>query len=339
MQANPDLQEFLSALNGFLSKPVTASDPGYVRFLEIFFRTVKASKGHLLKRSETGVLQSVLSFGLTPDFDREFNSIHQRYPAHPCPLDWAYKREEAVAIVDFKREKDIPQWFMQFMAKEGFSSLVAVPLMGAVGPVGILCAYYEDICLFDEGTLNHLMMMGRMVGGASEKSIQAASAQEFGERERWLDEYLHALTTELMGSVEIYSQLTKMTQQGLQVNGVVAGPVNTTSGRMLMTPVAGKGATHDFSPKGIPLVPFLIERIKQTEWVRDPDEVDPAQLGEMARFIPENSVTVIIRPLLWGGQIRGAVLAWRLGGPAFEKNDFQLLSRMAAVTSLALRTV
>lgn len=290
----------------------------------------------MLTKPDSGVLKSTVSFGLPNEFDEDFNRLHINNVAFPSPLDTAFSKEEALAIVDLKKEASIPAWFMGLMNKYGISSLVAVPLVGKNSSIGVLCAYYEDVCLFDKGTLNHLMMMGRMVGGASEKNTQATSADNFHERERWLDQFLTVLTMQKLGRLDIYNLSVKIVQQALQVNGVVAGPVTMGASKSIMAIAAGKGVNESLFSKDVQLSGYIVNELRQTEWIPDPIEEKSPDLGGLKDVIPSPGVTLIARPLLWNGDIRGAVIAWRLGGPAFDRNDFDLFHRLVGIISLAL---
>jgi hypothetical protein len=68
--SRPDLDEFLSALGGFLDKQTSPQDPSYLRFLSMFCRSVGAAEGHFL-RTEGRILSSAVSFGLGRTFDEE----------------------------------------------------------------------------------------------------------------------------------------------------------------------------------------------------------------------------------------------------------------------------
>jgi len=335
--SNPDLQEFLTALTGFLSKPVTPADPTYLRSLEIFFRTVKANRGHILKVTDGGGLFSVTSYGMGETFDQDFNEAHRRSDGTSSPLDQAFIKEEPIAVVNLGKEPNIPEWFMELMSKYHIRSLVAVPLIGKTKPVGILCAYYEDICLFDEGTLHHLMLLGRMVGGASEKSWEADSAEFFDERERVLDQFLVKLMAKPVTKNEVYSQLAEYAQMGLQASGILTGPIVASAGGLKMSVVAGKGTKASWVSKDLPLSSTVAGRIKKIEFELNQALLKPSDLGGLKEIAGAHNVALLARPLWWRGKMEGGIIAWRAGGPSFKENEYILLNRLANTALLALK--
>jgi len=335
--SRPDLEEFLSALNGFLSKQTTPSDPSYIRFLEIFFRSVKASKGHILKITDGGVLESVISYGLEEEFDQEFNKAHLINSGDPCPLDRAFQKEEPVAIVDLTKDASIPPWFQRLMKRYGFSSLVAVPLMGAQSPVGILCAYYDDICLFDQATLGHLMMIGRMVGGATEQSMVANKAESHVEKEKVIDQFLGTVNSSSLNQLQIYELIVKLVSQSISLTGMLSGPIRKVEQGVDLMLAAGKGVYAPAISRHFILPPFILRQIPKEESAASSLTVKQEEWGSLQSLIPGKTAQVLIRGMYWKNQLDGVIVAWKIPGPPFEKDDDLVLKRIASLASLALR--
>jgi len=255
--SRPDLDEFLGALGGFLEKPSTTGDPSNLRFLSMFCRSIGASEGHFLRRNEFGNLSSINSVGVPKDFDQKFNTDHLNASNEPSPLDEAFQQKEVIAIVELKKEKNIPPWFMKIMNDHGFNSLVAVPLIGSKEPVGILCAYYHDVCLFDQNTMDHLMTIGRMVGSATEKTIGAERAVSLGAKDKVSDEFLKVLTTRQFSKAQVYDLLAKFAGKALSLGGVVCGPIRRNNEGLTMTVAGGYKISSSLISTRIVLPPFI----------------------------------------------------------------------------------
>ena len=332
----PDLEEFLSALSGFLTKETVPSDPGNLRFLEIFFRTVKSEKGHLLKASETGDLKSIISYGIDPQFDTDFNKTHAQALNEPSPLDVAFRQKDAVAIVDLSKEPDVPPWFDSLMKKYSFKSLVAVPLMGVTEPIGILCAYYNDVCLFDQATLGHLMMIGRMVGGATEKSLVADRAESHGEKEKVADRFLKILTSKAFSKAQVYTLMAKIYSEAVQVSGLICGPVVKTTRGLTLSVAAGVGLPSLAASPQVLLPAFITTKFLSGLERNDFSTHSNEAWGEMEPLVKFPLSVEVSRPLSWQNMLEGGVIAWRAGNQKFDDDDYLLLGRLAAIGSLAL---
>ncbi len=332
----PDLEEFLSALNGFLSKQTSPTDPGNIRFLEIFFRTVKSDKGHLLKITETGTLQSLVSYGMGPRFDEEFNKANAESSVEPSPLDVAFRDKEALAIVDMAKDPDVPAWFRALMKKHNFISLVAVPLMGANKPIGILCAYYNDVCLFDRATLGHLMMIGKMVGGATEKSLAADRVESHGEKEKVADHFLKILLSKNFSKIQVYSLMAKIFSECVAVSGLISGPLTKTSEGLTLTIAAGVSLPSSALSSQIVLPSFLATRFLAGTGLNESASRSRQEWGQMESLIGVPLAVEMSKPLSWQNKAEGAVIVWRAGGQKFEEEDDLLLGRLAGIGSLAL---
>ena len=251
MVDRPDLDEFLSALNGFLDKPssgVTSSsaapgakDPSHLRFLEIFLRSVGSSEGHLLHATDQDGLRSATTFGIRPTFEKEFNELMSKKDRDLTPLDAAYRDQQVVAVVEVKRGLGILPEFLELMARYDFKALIAVPLMGQRRAVGLLCAYYRDVCLFDRNTMDRLMTIGRMVGAATEKSVAAGRMASLDEHEKAVDDYLAAITRDPLTRVHVYELLAHATAKALHSSGLMCGPLHMDEKSLSLTVSDGAG--------------------------------------------------------------------------------------------------
>lgn len=330
------MDEFLSALSGFLGKQSLPSDPGQLRFLEIFFRTVKSDKGHLLKANENGQLSSVVSTGMGAGFDEDFNRAHAMASSEPSPLDMAFREREPVAIVDITRDPDIPSWFLDLMKKHKLISLVAVPLLGETKPVGILCAYYQDVCLFDRATLGHLMMIGRMVGSASEKSMVAQKAAAHDEKEKSADQFLRILTTKPFTKIQVYSMLAKIASDALPITGLLCGPISKSQQGLAMSILGGIGLPASALSSQVLLPVFLTTRFLSHSGVMESDTRSERDWGQLGSLVNVPLSVDLSRPLIWQNSIEGALVAWRNGGQKFDPDEIAMLDRLCDIALLAL---
>ena len=331
----PELDEFLSALNGFLDKQTTPQDPSYQKFLEIFCRSLGAGEGHLLKATSGRGLESVVSYGIGPEFDVEFNSAHAAGGNQASPLDRAFAEQKVVAIVEIRRDGNYPAWFLDLMTRHEFKSLVAVPLLGAAKTVGILCAYYHDVCLFDQGTLDRLLVIGRMVGAATEKSVAAGRVESYGAKEKAIDEMLHQLLLQPFNKIQVFGLLSRIAGAPLQVSGLICGPLRWNGPQALMTVADGSGIPASLISQRCALPAIvgqaLASKPDATTLSMRPDEW--SGLGPLSEI---KAGAVVCAPLIWQGQVQAGVVAWKPDGQSFEDDDGLLLARLAGIASLAL---
>lgn len=337
MPNRPDLKEFLSALNGFLDKEPETRDPGYLRFLEIFCRSVGAGEGHLLRsEGNGGALTSLLSFGM-PDFDREFNESHAKSPV-PTPLDVAVERKDVVAIVELKPGPDVPPWFLELMDRRGFKSLVAVPLLSQNKPVGALCAYYRDVCLFDQGTQDQLLVMGRMVGSAMESPSAAPAALPASRDERPLDDFLSELIEKPFSKIQVYSMLAARVAEALSPINVVCGPVRKIGDDYALTVADVANVPSTIISRRYALPPFLQRRLRTGEWGgKNPNTILLNEWGELEAIVSGTVFKTICAPISWKNQLVGAMIGWRVEGPDFDGRAEALVGRLARIAALALQ--
>ncbi len=331
----PDLDEFLSALNGFLEKQTTPQDPSYLRFLEIFCRSVGSSEGHLLKINTAGQLESVLAYGLPEGFTTDFNKAKET-ETKPCPLDHAFQKEEVVALVELKPGPLVPEWFLKLMTQYDYKSLVAVPLLGHNHPVGILCAYYHDFCLFDQGTLDRLMGIGRMVGAATEKSEVAGQAALNHVQDKTMDEFLHFLISKSFGKLDVFTKLKQMVMKAFSPGGLICGSLRMTNGALALTVVEGENVPTSLISRRLVLPPLLQKKLLSGKWVKNPTALPRAEWGELESIFPGASPHLLCEPLLWQGKMQGAVVVWRSDELDFSEQDQVLLQRLASISALAL---
>jgi len=337
--ARPDLEEFLSALDGFLvtqKDQKATSDLSYFKFLGIFCRSIGAREGHFV-RSGSGNLQSIFSFGMGAEFDKEFNASVPPGPHALCPLETALKQKEVIAVVDLSKDPDIPEWFMNIMKRRNFGSLVAVPILGRKDPTGVMCAYYHDICLFDQGILDHLMMIGRLVGAATE--MESASKPTKPEGLEILDQieghYLQWLTTKSNDKLDVCMTVCKLAHTFLEATGVVCGLVHQTGGEMSLTIIGLSGIDGKLLSQRF-LIPAQIKASFLSDKKGGIISMQENDWQGFRTFITYHAPHGLVKPLIWQGQLSGAILAWRSQaipfGPLHEKG----LERLAFLTALAL---
>lgn len=328
----PDLDEFLGALDGFLSKETPVKDPSYFKFLGIFCRSIGAAEGNLLKRSD-GRLGSILSFGMGHDFDRDFNEAAAAAPHQPSPLHVAYQKKEVIAIVDLAKDPDLPPWFRALMDRHGFGSLVAVPLIGRKEPTGVLCAYYHDVCLFDQGTLNHLYMIGRMVGAAAEND---QSDLEGGPAGASVEEaLLGTLTSRSASRAEIFSLVAQAAKKAVGASGSVSGPVRNAPGHLSIT-VAGLECDADASPSQLRIPAFLEPLVTGRKAAGEAAPLSPEKWGDFRALIGPAPAAGLAAPMIFRGKLVGLVAVWRSDGRSFGAADAASIRRLAAIAALAL---
>lgn len=349
MVDRPDLDEFLSALNGFLDKPsssaTTAStapgekDPSHLRFLEIFLRSVGSSEGHLLHASDADGLRSATTFGIRPTFEKEFNELMSRKDRELTPLDAAYRDQQVVAVVELKRGIGIPPEFLELMDRYNFKALIAVPLMGQRRAVGLLCAYYRDVCLFDRNTVERLMTIGRMVGAATEKSVAAGRMASVDEHEKALDDYLYSISTDALTRVHVYELLAQITAKALRPSGLLCGPLHIDATSLSITVSDGTGIPATVIGQRFALPAGLSQQLLIGEGNKPGSVLPVAEWGSLRSMMSGSSVATLCQPIIWRKKSEGALLAWRGEQRLFSPEEGMLLKRLTSLTALALRAV
>jgi hypothetical protein len=341
MSGRPDLDEFLSALDGFLESKTAslphAHDPTYLRFLEIFCRSVGSAEGHLLKFQHAKGLQSIVSFGIPENFEKELNEALEKPHREPTPLDAAFKDQEVVAVVEVKRGAGIPTWLMEILNKYGFKSMIAVPLIGQSRPVGILCAYYRDVCLFDKGTLDRLMTVGRMVGAATENAQGAGRVEIAGPNEKVADDYLKLLVNQPITKINIFETLVRLIARALTPAGLLCGPVRMVERDMVLTIEEGSGIPMNAISQRFAVPPILARQLIVGHTGKI-DPVAPEEWGAMRPLLPSKGVDILCQPIAWEKQSHAAILLWRSNKKPFAPDEEALLSRLGGITALALRS-
>ncbi len=336
----PDLEEFLSALDGFLDKPATTpQDPTYLRFLEIFCRSIGATEGHLLAVHQ-GNLSSVISIGLGDKFSRDFNAARAAGNRAACPLDRAFFEKKVVAIVELKKATGLPAWFLNVMDRCGFHSLLAVPLLAHTQAVGVLCAYYHDACLFDQGTLDRMMVIGRMVGSAVEKSMAAANPSDEGKA---VDEFLSYLSSKPFTRIHVYAQLARIAGPALNLSGALCGPVRKTHDEHALTVNGIHGVPAAAISNRYVLPPLLEKKILTSRWPASakapagkPPFSSPKDWGSLATLIQGSVSGIACESLFWQNRFLGAFVGWRLTGGPITSREESLLVRLGGLASLAI---
>jgi len=338
MADRPDLDEFLGALSGFVGKKNNLpQDPSYFRFLEIFCRSVGSSEGHLLQNADGKGLRSVVSCGVPKDFDKQFNDLMAAaHGGELSPLDRAFRDQQVGAVVELKRDAAMPGWFSDFADRFRFKALVAVPLIGQTRPIGVLCAYYRDVCLFDQGTLDRLIPIGRMVGTAMENS--AAGPMELNApADAATDAYLALLTAQAQTQNHIFEALTKVATKALLPSGLICGPLRMAAKDLLLTVADGAGVSPAALSQRFAVPPVLAQPLLIGRGSMRQSPVLAGALGAFQTLIPGRSVSTVCRPIIWKKQPQAAVIAWRAEKKPFTESEEILLARLAAISSLALR--
>lgn len=345
MVDQPDLDEFLSALNGFLDKQTLEKqtsaplDPSYLRFLEIFCRSIGSAEGQLFRYKAGEGLQSIVAFGIPQGFEKELNQVMLTPGRELSPLDVAFRDQQVVAVVELKRGSGIPFWFMDVLDRYKFKSLIAVPLVGQEKPVGILCAYYRDVCLFDKGTVDRLMTVGRMVGAATEKSLAAGRMESMGANEKSADEYLRLLTTQTVTTAHIYAALVKIVAQSLMPSGVVCGPVRVFNNELVMTVAEGFGVPPAAIAQRFSLPSFIAQEMILGQGNKIKEAIPVSEWGSFGSFLSGRPAVALAQPILWQKRPEGALVAWRSDKKQFSEDEECLMARLAGITSLALQAV
>lgn len=340
MADRPDLDEFLGSLSGFLNKKdLLPEDPTYFRFLEIFCRSVSSGEGHLLYHDQGKGLHSIVSCGLPKDFELQFNEGASKGNQEPSPLDIAFREQQVVAVAEFNEGAELPAWFLKIMETHELKSLVAVPLMGQTRAVGVLCAYYRDACLFDQGTMDRLMTLGRMVGSAMENSTDMGSGNTAESSFSSVDAYLKLLTTETLTKEHVYLSLTKVLAQALSPSGLVCGPLHMGESGLLMTVVDGTGVPPDSMAQHFTLPPFLSKKIILGQGESRQAKVEGDMWGSLAPLVAGKVHSSLCQAIVWDKRSQAVILVWRSDKKPFTEFEELTVGRLAAIASLALRSL
>jgi len=305
----PDLDEFFLTLGGFLEQKASPRHPNNLRFLSMFCRSIGASEGHILQLNAQGELTSQASVGLGKEFDDDFNSSHSLNGSDGSPLDEAFNKKEVLAIVDLKKETSLPKWFLDLMEKYKIQSVVAVPLLGQENSVGILCAYYHDVCLFDQNTLGHLTMVGRMIGTSMERQGGDGRSSMEGPASRLIDGFLSEITSQSLSKNEIFAVLAKTMGEALMTGGVVAGPIREEQGKIFLK-IAGSFGLPGKEFNQVYLLPeFLEEKLKSAHFEEDSGVSNSSQWGSWKHLI-DGSVKYFACPLSFRKKRLGLLMGW-----------------------------
>jgi len=334
--ARPDLEEFLSALDGFLHKPVSPSDPSYFKFLGTFCRSIGARDGHMLMKNKNNQLESVISFGMGKTFDADFNKAVNPNDPQDTPLMAALKQKEVMAVVDLNKETEIPSWYRKILKTNDISSMVAVPLIGKSDSLGVLCAYYHDVCLFDRGTVDHLQMIGRMVGSALEQDAGSQALSDQKEKKSFEDDFLKILLSKPHRKLELYSLAAKAGGGAVAATSVITGPIRKSVEGLSITVAAGLSVPTSAISQRILLPKFIEASLLKHGSSKIIPATKASQWGKMGSFLRGVTAYPLASPILWHGRISGALICWRVKGPGFQPSDAILLSRVAGIASLAL---
>ncbi|MCB4757286.1 MAG: GAF domain-containing protein [Elusimicrobia bacterium] len=334
--SRPDLQEFLSTLSGFLDKRADAAELSYLPFLDIFCRSIGASEGHFLQPVDDGVLLSRVAFGFKDDFNDEFNKARRLKPQDKSPCDEAFHQKQVMAVVDVKKEPRLPEWFVKILNRHGFVSLVAVPLIGPTQVAGVFCAYYHDVCLFDQHTRDQMKVIGRMMGAAAEKPTAAPPDVSLGEADLILDQLLETVAEKPFTKFQLFELIAQSAVDGLKLEGVVCGPVRKTGDTYAMTVAAGVRVPESWITTRVDLPPFLVKHMMKTE----PEEPFPlmkrADGGVFKSLFHDDPVRLFACLWKWQKKIQGAIVGWRDPAMSLQGSEGLLLTRLSRLSALAL---
>jgi hypothetical protein len=211
--------------------------------------------------------------------------------------------------------------------------------MGQRRAVGLLCAYYRDVCLFDRNTIERLMTIGRMVGAATEKSVAAGRTASLDEHEKSVDDYLTALTRDPLTRMHIYGLLSNTTAKALRVSGLMCGPLHINEASLSLTIADGTGIPATSIGQRFALPASFAQQLLLGEGSKPGAIFPAAEWGAMRSLMSGSAVSVLCQPIVWRKKAEGALLAWRNEQRIFSAEDAVLLKRLASVTSLALRAV
>lgn len=340
MADRPDLDEFLGALSGFVSKKNSLpQDPSYTRFLEIFCRSVGSSEGHLLQYVDGQGLRSVVSCGISKEFDKQYNqAVSAVKNGELSPIDRAFRDQQVGAVVELKREAGVPPWFFDFMEKFRFKALVALPLIGQTRPVGVLCAYYRDVCLFDQGTMDRLMTIGRMVGTAIENSM-SGGGEPGAPSDSSLDAYLTLLSTNTLTENHVFEALTKVAAKALAPSGLLCGPLRMAADQLMITVANGAGVSPAIVSHRLAVPPLLAQPLLLGRLGLRQSPVTVDQLGAFRPLVAGRAVATLCQPIIWKKQPQAGIIAWRNEQNPFTSADELQLARLSAISALVLRSL
>jgi hypothetical protein len=305
----------------------------------MFCRSIGAAEGHFLKKSDTGALSSVTSVGIDKVFNDEFNAASMKAKEDPSPAHEALRRKEVIAVVDINKDPSVPAWFMDLMGKYKFNSMVAVPLLGQDSVIGILCAYYHDVCLFDQNTLAHLMMMGRMVGAGMEKSMRADRAVSLDRKDQVVDEFLKILADRPLNQMQLFQLLAKIIVPIFPVKAVVCGPVRKSAEGTSLTLVGGVGVSSTVLSNRYTLPPIVVKRLGKGNGSPDLGSLNSSQWGALKPLIHFPTTRGLCYPLTKQKKVLGAVLGWSNSATPFIEDDLLLFARLARIAALGLNLI
>lgn len=343
----PDLEEFLSALSGFVDRKSASPDTSYLKFLDIFCRSVGSTEGHLLRTGARGLLESVSSFGVDNRFDADFNASRTQ---ENSPIDEAFSKGRVVALVEIQ-SRDVPRWFFDLMTRYSYKALVAVPIIGTAGPTGVICAYYRDVCLFDQGTLDRLASVGRMLGGAEESSEKPVAARapaptvpgavpagrpQATASDDAFDGFAGTLTGQSFTKIQVFEHLVETVEKAFPGAEVICGPVRMVSGEMVMTVADAAGVPSATVSQRLTLPAALREALGSGQGLVS---LATGQQGALKPLMKTAQATAMARALLFQGKLQAAVIVWRGAATPFTADDERRLGRFAAIAALALNAV
>lgn len=326
----PDLQDFISALSGFLGEQSTPLNETHLRFLSMFCRSVGATDGHFLEINEHGSMASVVTMGLKDEFNKDFNFAHVKNASkHPCPLDESFQKREVVAVVDVSKAENIPPWFMTLLKKYKFESLVTVPILTDDRVIGLVCAYYRDVCLFDQNTIGHLKVVGRMMGTATASQPPAPIS---------FDELLSTLTTKTLNQAQFFEHIGKAAQQLKFLDAFMSGPVRKTSSGYSFTVVDGFGIPDKIISHRIAIPPAMIRNMARELDNEELPHVTKRTWEDLFNLIEDDDLVAFYCPLIINKKLEGFNVGFSKEAMPNKERQAQF-SRLSKIALLGLISI
>jgi hypothetical protein len=100
----------------------------------------------------------------------------------------------------------------------------------------------------------------------------------------------------------------------------------------------GTGVPPNALGQRYPLPPLLAKKLLLPHGSHRIETLKADEWGQLRPLMSGKSATVIAQPIIWQKQPQGAIVVWRSETKPFTDVDDTLLSRLAGITSLALRT-
>ncbi|MFN0118059.1 MAG: GAF domain-containing protein [Elusimicrobiota bacterium] len=332
----PDLEEFLSALDGFLIQPFSFQDSSYSRFLDIFCRTIGASEGHFLKKNESGHLVSVVSYGMKDGFDSKFNTLCSSHLKDQTPYLTALDSHKVEALVELIEKENCPSWLWKFLDKEGFKSLLVVPLVGQNQTSGVFCAYYRDVCLFDRSTVERLAALGKMMGSASERNLNAEIRQPDALKEKVTDDLLRIFIHNFPRKIDLFALTSHLVKELWKPEGFVFGKLNMMTSPPVFTVLDAVNVPTETVSRRFELPEFIVKKVIEKKWRPEIRLFSHTEVGTLKSFIQSEEISILTSILVWRDMPQAFLVLWKNAAQSFEERDLGICERISSLMALAI---